>query len=188
MAVPKLRFRADDGGEFPEWKNARLSEIVQISIGEFVIKNKQDPNYPYPVFNGGISNTGYYKEYNNEGDNILISARGANAGFVNRISGKYWAGNSCYSLKVGNENSSYVFLFYRLKFHQKTFLNGQQTANIPAISKKQIEDMVLNLPSMPEQKKIADFLSAIDEKIDLTKKQLSALNQYKKGLMQQLFV
>ncbi len=83
-----------DGVEV-EWKS--LSDIATITIGDFVHKNNQDSSAKYPVYNGGISPTGYYEKYNNTGNKIIVSARGANAGFVNRISQPYWAGNSCYS-------------------------------------------------------------------------------------------
>ena len=44
------------------------------------------------------------------------------------------------------------------------------------------------IPSKPEQQKIADFLSAIDEKINLVNQQLEKTKEYKKGLLQQMFV
>ncbi len=43
-------------------------------------------------------------------------------------------------------------------------------------------------PSFPEQIKIANFLTAIDNKITHTKTQLDAVKLYKKSLLQQLFV
>ena len=100
-----------DGVEV-EWKS--LSDIATITIGDFVHKNNQDSSAKYPVYNGGISPTGYYEKYNNTGNKIIVSARGANAGFVNRISQPYWAGNSCYSVGVKNSaeiNWTYVFIF-----------------------------------------------------------------------------
>ena len=36
-----------------------LKNVANVYIGEFVHKNKQNPNGKYPVFNGGISNTGF---------------------------------------------------------------------------------------------------------------------------------
>ena len=72
----------------------KIFEVSTVTIGEFVHKNKQNDSAPYPVYNGGISNTGYYNEYNRTANKIIISARGANAGFVNRVFTKYWSGNA----------------------------------------------------------------------------------------------
>jgi len=49
-----------EGVEFKE-----LGEVAKITIGEFVHKNKQDVKAKYPVYNGGISYTGFYDEFNN---------------------------------------------------------------------------------------------------------------------------
>ena len=87
----------------------QIKDIAKVTIGEFVHKNKQREDAKYPVFNGGISNTGFYDEYNNEGNKILISARGANAGFINKIESRYWAGNSCYTLEVKSNSINWVF-------------------------------------------------------------------------------
>jgi type I restriction enzyme S subunit len=49
-------------------------------------------------------------------------------------------------------------------------------------------DMPLLLPTKPEQEKIANFLSAIDDKINLANQQLEKTKEYKKGLLQQMFI
>ena len=137
----------------------KIKNICNISIGEFVHKNKQRDDAPYPVYNGGISNTGFYDEYNNDGEMILISARGANAGFVNKISGKYWAGNSCYTLDVKDRvNNNWIFIYYLIKNNEQKLLGEQQRGSIPAISKKQIEDFEIGVPPLEVQDEIVHIL------------------------------
>ena len=143
-----------DGVKFEE-----LKEICMVSIGEFVHKNKQREDAKYPVFNGGISNTGFYDEYNNEGNKILISARGANAGFINKIESRYWAGNSCYSIEVKDKSSiNWLYVYYYLKNNEKNLLGQQQTGSIPAISKKQIESFKIAVPPLEVQCEIVHIL------------------------------
>ena len=48
--------------------------------------------------------------------------------------------------------------------------------------------LLFQLPCLKEQTKIANFLTAIDDKIIQTQKQLAAVKQYKQGLLQQMFV
>ena len=143
-----------DGVKFEE-----LKEICMVSIGEFVHKNKQREDAKYPVFNGGISNTGFYDEYNNEGNKILISARGANAGFINKIESRYWAGNSCYSIDIKDKGSiNWLYVYYYLKNNEKSLLGQQQTGSIPAISKKQIESFKIPVPPLEVQCEIVHIL------------------------------
>lgn len=140
-------------------KFEELKEICMVSIGEFVHKNKQREDAKYPVFNGGISNTGFYDEYNNEGNKILISARGANAGFINKIESRYWAGNSCYSIDIKDKGSiNWLYVYYYLKNNEKSLLGQQQTGSIPAISKKQIESFKIPVPPLEVQCKIVHIL------------------------------
>lgn len=49
-------------------------------------------------------------------------------------------------------------------------------------------DIKIPKPHPDEQKRIADFLSSLDQKINATDKQLKAAQDFKKGLLQQMFV
>ncbi len=144
-------------------KRFSLSSLGKISIGEFVHKNKQNPSGEYPVFNGGTSNTGFYDEYNNTGNKIIISARGANAGFVNRIFVNYWAGNSCYTIEITDGSVDWNYVYYVLKKDQLSLIGQQQTGGIPAISKKQIENLQIPVPPLPVQQEIVRILDSFSE-------------------------
>lgn len=142
----------------------KLSEITKITIGEFVHKNKQNPNGEYPVLNGGISETGFYDEFNNTANKIVISARGANAGYVNKIFKPYWAGNSCYTIDVINKSKiNWIFVFYYLKNNQNNLIGEQQKGGIPAVSKKQIENFKIPIPPLPIQEEIVKILNSFTE-------------------------
>jgi type I restriction enzyme S subunit len=185
--IPDLRFSEFKEGE--EWVVKKLGLLTNTTIGEFVIKTRQDPNSPYPVYNGGKSYTGFYDEYNNEANKIVISARGANAGFVNLVKRKYWAGNSCYSVEVLEPNKiNLELLFYYIKHNQRRFTDNQQAANIPSVSKSDVEKFKICYPEdILEQQKIATCLSSLDEVIAAHSQKLELLKKHKKGLMQNLF-
>lgn len=148
-------------GSSIEW--VTLSDIATITIGEFVHKSKQDDSAEYPVYNGGITPTGYYSKYNNTGNKIIVSARGANAGFVNRISTPYWAGNSCYSVGLVNpEKINWIYIYYYLKGNENQLIGGQQKGGgVPAVSKKQMESFMIPIPPIDAQNRIVDLMDGL---------------------------
>lgn len=136
----------------------KLGDVGTITIGEFVHKNKQNPKGKYPVYNGGSTYTGFYDEFNNTKNKIVISARGA-AGFVNKVLVDYWAGNSCYSISFSDPNLiNWLFIYYFLKENEKMLINQQQKGGIPAVSKKMVQDFLIPIPPLAIQEEIVNIL------------------------------
>ena len=182
MKEPKIRFKGFEG----EWEEKIIGSFCSISIGEFVIKTKQKDNAPYPVYNGGSTNTGFYDQYNQIGPKVIVSARGANAGFVNKTEGKFWAGNSCYSIGP-KDDTNWLYLYYSLKKYQDEYINSQQAANIPSISKNDIQNTSLQFPILTEQQSIASFFTTIDAQISASTSRLASLKQIKAASLQAMF-
>lgn len=164
-----------------------IKSIAKCSMGEFVHKSKQDPNAPYPVYNGGATNTGYYKDYNTEENKVIISARGA-AGFVNVVEKKFWAGNSCHVISVLDAGAlNYKFLYYALKNVENELMGMQQKGGIPAVSKKQIEAIAIPIPPLPVQEEIVRVLDTFTElQAELQaelQKRLQQYNYYRDNLL-----
>ena len=126
-----------------EWK--RLGDVCDITSGSFVKKDKQSTDGRYLVYNGGITHTGYYDEYNTEADKVIISARGAGAGFVNHVMTRFWAGNSCFVLNIiHNTMLRSRFLYYVMTVQMSLIIAKRQEGSIPAVSKNQL--MLLQIP------------------------------------------
>ncbi len=183
--TPEIRFKGFSG----KWEEKSLRDIANITIGEFVIKTKQNHNSPYPVYNGGKSYTGFYDEFNNDGNKIIISARGANAGYVNFETRKYWAGNSCYSIDFLDKNLYYIEFFYHyIKKNENKFTDYQQAANIPSVSKADVQKFIVHFPKIKEQEKIGNYFQKLDSQIDLQQKELEKLKNIKKASLAKMFV
>lgn len=78
----------------------------------------------------------------------------------------------------------YFFQTHLAKKEINSFIRKATVANLPGSDILRIK---LFLPTHPEQQKIASFLSAVDEKIQQLTRKKELLEQYKKGVMQQLF-
>lgn len=87
------------------------------------------------------------------------------------------------SMKVGF--SGYLMQTHYIRKQIKTLATG---VSVLGISKANLAKIKICIPSIHEQTKIANFLTAIDDKITHTQAQLAAMKQYKQGLLQQMFV
>ena len=108
----EVRFKADDGSEYPEWEEKRLEETVEFLDGKRKPLEKgerQAGQYPYYGASGIID---YVKDYIFDEELILLSEDGAN--IVDRnyrvcflARGKYWVNNHAHVLKALDENNNY---------------------------------------------------------------------------------
>jgi type I restriction enzyme S subunit len=98
--------------------------------------------------------------------------------------GKLWTVDTLfYTHSFINSTPKFVYsLFQKIKWKEHNEASG-----VPSLSKTTIEKIRISVPSLPEQQKIASFLSAVDEKIQQLTRKKELLEQYKKGVMQQLF-
>ena len=87
-----------------------------------------------------------------------------------------------------HSNNTFIYHYLNSELFTKQMFKDFGTATINQITKKMLNDCSLKIPSLPEQTKIADFLSTVDEKIDAEKEILEHLKELKKGLLQQMFV
>lgn len=178
----QIRFKADDGSEFPEWVEKKLGDCV-INISSGKNKNKSATGN-YPVY-GSMGIIGYTENYKYEKDCILIARVGANAGALNVAVGKYDVSDNTLILNL-QKNEILKFYYYRLMFmnlHKLNYGTGQ-----PLVTSGMLQKLDINLPCKKEQQKIADCLSSLDNLIQNQQKIVSNWQQRKKGLLQQMFV
>ena len=79
----------------------------------------------------------------------------------------------------------YLMQTFKVREQIKKLATG---ISVLGISKTNMAKVELNLPCLEEQTKIANFLSAIDQKIEVVAQQIEQAKTWKKGLLQQMFV
>ncbi|UJZ87087.1 restriction endonuclease subunit S [Heyndrickxia coagulans] len=118
-------------------------------------------------------------------ETILLALYGATAGVV-AMSKIRASINQAILAIVPNDNCDNNFLFYYLENHMDKVTKKYTQGGQPNLNADIVKKMVVKLPSIEEQKAIANILSNIDNNIELLEKELNWLKQQKKGLMQLL--
>lgn len=180
----EIRFKDDYGDKFPVWKKKKLGEVANVYQPK-TISQSDLIDYGYLVY-GANGVIGYYSEFNHETEQIAITCRGNTCGTVNFTKAQSWITGNAMVINVDDfKHVNKRFLFYQLSNTNFRYLisgSGQ-----PQITGN-IKTHFVKLPSLSEQVKIADFLSAIDKKITLVEEQIEKTKTYKKGLLQQMFI
>ena len=185
----EVRFKADDGSEFPEWEEKRLEDLFKISAGGDIDKKNCSKSfslkYPYPVYANALANRGLYGYANYfkvEGDTFTVTGRG-DVGYAVARHGKYVP---IVRLLVCEPKENDNVDFFAEQVNGVTIF--VESTGVPQLAAPQLGKVKVKRPSFPEQKKIADCLSSLDDVINQIQAELSAWKEFKKGLLQQMFV
>jgi type I restriction enzyme S subunit len=186
----QIRFKDDNGNDFENWVKKSLGNIAEVNKGNQLNKDDLNDFDVYPSISGGIEPSGYTDKFNRNENTIIISEGGNSCGYVNFIKTKFWCGGHCYSIDIlATDNFDNDYLYQLLKFNQNEIMALRVGSGLPNIQKKDLKNFLLKLSiNKIEQTKIANFLSAIDEKTALVSNQIQDTQEYKKGLLQQMFV
>ncbi|MCB0781446.1 MAG: restriction endonuclease subunit S [Flavobacteriales bacterium] len=90
-------------------------------------------------------------------------------------------------IRVSAADPAFIYQMLRGPIVQKEVEQISTATAVPMISQGQIGSFVIALPTLPEQRKVAAFLGAVDRKIQQLERKQALLEQYKKGVVQQLF-
>lgn len=184
----KIRFKQDDGSDFPEWEEKRLGDVAAVKTGSRDTQNRiSNGKYPFFVRSDTIERIDTYAY---DGEAILTSGDGVGVGKnIHYINGKFDYHQRVYAIYQFTQRLDGKFLYHYFKehFYQRVIRLSAKNS-VDSVRMSMITDMSIPLPTLNEQKKIAAFLSSIDAKIDAIKAQVEKLEAFKKGLLQQMFV
>lgn len=180
----ELRFKDENGNDFADWEVKRLGEASRITTGK-LDANAMVKDGEYRFYTCAKD---YFKidKWAFDTEALLVSGNGANVGYIHYYKGKFNAYQRTYVMDGFSDEIIYVKYFLDHFLSQR--IDGEKKeGNTPYIVMSTLSEMSLNLPTLPEQQKIANFLTSIDEKINQQQSQIEKVSHYKKGLLQQMF-
>lgn len=207
----KIRFKDDNGNEFPEWEENKLGDLGSFYGGlsgknkeDFIDGNKKYITYMNVYKNIFINNSilenvqiGIEEKQNTVKYGDIIFTQSSETVEEVGLSSVYLYNDEpllnsfCMGFHISNLHFiNPLFIGYLMrsnKIRKYIMKEGQGISRIN-LSGNRLLNMVFKLPCLEEQNKIADFLSLFDEKIDVEKETLEHLKELKKGLLQQMFV
>ena len=195
MNEPKLRFKADDGSQFPDWEEKKLGDDVQFLNGRAYKQDELLKSGKYLVLRVGnlFTNDSYYYSDLELDDDKYIENGNLIYAWSATFGPRIYHGKKCiyhyhiWKLKFDENAISKMFLNYCL-LHDVENVKSQRTGGTMVhITKNAMENRKLYFPCFAEQQKIAEFLSTIDTVIEKQKETVSAWEERKKGVMQKLF-
>lgn len=195
--VPQLRFPGFDG----EWELKKVGQLCDSIVPGRNKPTNFDGDIPW-ITTPDIEHNGIIS-YSKKGLNIsrneakkvgskivpinsiIISCVGELG--LSAIAGKEIIINQQLHAFIPKEKIEYRFLLYQLNLKKKYMDKVATKTAVPYMNKDNCNSIPIDFPALPEQQKIASFLSAVDEKIQQLSRKKELLSQYKKGVMQQLF-
>lgn len=181
--VPVLRFKGFDD----VWKFKLLGSVCVVKTGGSDTQNRVDDGiYPFFVRSNTVERI---NTFSFDGEAILTSGDGVGVGKnFHYINGKFDYHQRVYALREFKKGYSGEFIYqvFKEQFYKRVIKLSAKNS-VDSVRMNMITEMKISFPTLLEQQKIASFLSAVDEKIQQLSRKKELLEQYKKGVMQQLF-
>ena len=200
MAEPKVRFKRDDGGIFPAWEQGRFGDLIEVYDEKVtsdctlpVLTSSKTDGIQYQSDHFGREQlhdiTGYnviprgYCTYRNRSDGTDFTFNINNLcdrGIVSKF----------YPVFHTTARCNLYFLMTLMNNEPKTVRKIAMTAKgtgQKVLSFLDLQKIEINIPSLEEQQKIADFLSSVDDVITASEEEVANLETQKKAVMKKIF-
>ena len=170
--------------EFPEeWNVVKLKYLVNLKSGSNLTSEQICDDGKYPVY-GGNGLRGFYNDFSNEGNYVLVGRQGALCGNINYTKGKFWVTEHalvCYP------KCEFVTLWLGELLRAMNLNQYSLSAAQPGLSAERIMNLYIPVPPLSEQRSIATYLdnkcSQIDSLIALKQSKIEELKSFKKSLI-----
>jgi len=199
----EIRFKADDGSDFCEWKEKKLNDFLILTLREIPkpkdkylaigIRSHCKGTFQKP--DSEPHKIAMDKLYQVKENDLIVNITFAWESAIAIVKKEDEGGLVSHRFPTYTFNKDLAIVeFFRYVIIQKKFrlmldlISPGGAGRNRVMSKKDFLKLKWKLPSIEEQNKIANFLSSIDIKIEQVQKQLEQTKEFKKALLQQIFV
>lgn len=176
----ELRFKDNNGEEYPKWESKKLEEVAIINTGKSKIVNEESAAYSNLGSTGVLGKSSHY-EY--DGNFILTARVGHYAGKLYNFSGKANISDNTIFLETDLNLNFTLNMLNNYNLKRIAFGSGQ-----PLIKSSELKKLIFNIPCGEEEQKIGGFLSGFDSLIGKQSHKIELLKERKKGFLQKMFV
>lgn len=200
LFVQKVRFKDRDKKDYPPWQEKKLGEVGDVVTGKTPATKDRalwggDILFvtPTDIQGGAKYQQATARTVNSIARDKLLPAKSilytciASIGKMS-LSVKPSITNQQINSLIPYEEYENEFIYYALLWATPRIKATQANTTLPIINKTEFSQVKLSIPAQREQKKIADFLAVVDDKISLTGRVLGQAEKFKKTLLQEMFV
>jgi type I restriction enzyme S subunit len=201
----EIRFKNDDGTDFSDWEEKKLGEVAKYYDGTHQTPKYVESGIPFysveHVTANQFEKTKYITKavFDKENKRVRIEKGDilmTRIGSIGKVKYLNWSVNASFYVSLALIKQGQLidnkFLAYAMDdeaFQRELWKRTIHVAFPQKINLGDIGACKVRFPSsLPEQQKIANFLSSLDEKIGQLGVQIAQSQGFKKGLLQQLFV
>jgi len=160
-----------------------LGDFVTLQRGHDLPDTRRRPGR-IPVM-GSFGPTGYHDEPKTKGPGITVGRRSASFGVVNYCSVDYWPLNTALYVTDFHGNDE-RFAYYLLKTIDFTAYNSGSAQ--PSLNRNFIHPLRIRVPAPNEQRRIANILGTLDDKIELNRRMNETLEAMARRLFKSWFI
>lgn len=180
--VPEIRFEGFEG----EWELTNLGEYTSISTGSSDLQDSvPDGKYPFFVRSDDVQRSNRYLY---DGEAILIPGEGRLGEIFHYINGKFDFHQRVYKISDFIKNDAIFTMYYMKRDFKSHALQKTAKATVDSLRMDVIKDFEIPLPSIEEQKQIGEYFEILDQNIQSKQAELEKLKQFKKAMLQKMFV
>lgn len=156
----------------------KYGDVFEIKTGKGITTKEVTDDGLYPIISGGTTPMGYYHSYNRDENIVTVSRVGANAGYVNFITEKFYLNDKCFSIIPKDEFVKCFipkYIYHYTKNIENKIMELQSEGGVPTINTQKVSNLLM--PMLPIDVQL-EIITVLDKFGELEAELEARKNQY----------